>query len=780
VSHGLARVPSPTYSTTSSSDGTGSSSSSSRVCTPAQKPPALGPHSTALPAASQRSAQPSPQPQPSPANSTSCGADPGQGGGSSSQGGKQRRPQPLPLLPPAQQPPAAPQPGQQPRPRSNWQPAQAPDPTPGSGGRADHARLPYQQQGKGDWQAGGVDAAGTHPGTQGVGGGGRRGRGSSRAGGGGVQGGGVRELTAWEERGAMALLVLLYFMQGVPMGLTLGAMPFMLQSRLSYSQLGTFSLAAYPYSLKLLWSPVVDSLYSTRLGRRKTWIVPIQLLTAAGLFFCAPLVGSLYEAARIGPLTAIFFGLVLLAATQDIAVDGWALTLLSPANVGYAATCQTLGTSTGYFTSFTVFLALQDTKFCNTYIRSTALWQDWLHWPAHVDAPLVTLPAYLQFWGLVFALATLAIWLLVPEGSAFSAEELQSRRHLASLAAALRQTRAEDLAEQGRDDTGQCGRQGKQSGGGWQGWLQAMSAEVAPAYWALWGVVRLPAVWGLAALLLTYRLGVLAAEGAFALKLIDKGVAKETLAFLVLFQFPVEIASAVIAGRWAAHYQPYGPFITGYFLRLGVVAACIALTAHFPPGAELLQWGMVGSGWFAALAACSLAGAFVSTLCFTALSSFFNTISDPAMGGAYLTLLNTIANMGVILPKAPAFYLMDVLTRTECTSPVGSDAGSTSFAGLQCPSKPKELLAPSACTAAGGRCVVAADGFYLVSTVSLVLGGVLGAVYLRYLPRLMALPREAWRAMPAAAVEESDARLRAPLQKRLPVQRASRSKARED
>jgi hypothetical protein len=44
---------------------------------------------------------------------------------------------------------------------------------------------------------------------------------------------------------------------------------------------------------------------------------------------------------------------------QDIAVDGWALTLLSPGRVSLAATCQTCGVSTGFFTSFTVFLALQ-------------------------------------------------------------------------------------------------------------------------------------------------------------------------------------------------------------------------------------------------------------------------------------------------------------------------------------------------------------------------------------------------------------------------------------
>ncbi len=59
-------------------------------------------------------------------------------------------------------------------------------------------------------------------------------------------------------------------------------------------------------------------------------------------------------------------------APQDIAVDGWALTLLSPANVSYASTCQTVGQTTGIFTSFTVFLALQDAAFCNTYIRGNA------------------------------------------------------------------------------------------------------------------------------------------------------------------------------------------------------------------------------------------------------------------------------------------------------------------------------------------------------------------------------------------------------------------------
>lgn len=65
-------------------------------------------------------------------------------------------------------------------------------------------------------------------------------------------------------------------LQGVPVGLAFGSIPFLLKSHLSYGQVGIFSLASYPYSMKLIWSPIVDAIYNKKLGRRKSWIVPIQ------------------------------------------------------------------------------------------------------------------------------------------------------------------------------------------------------------------------------------------------------------------------------------------------------------------------------------------------------------------------------------------------------------------------------------------------------------------------------------------------------------------------
>jgi hypothetical protein len=179
------------------------------------------------------------------------------------------------------------------------------------------------------------------------------------------------------------LLTTLYFVQGLPLGLVSGTLPFLLQEHLSYAQLATFSLASYPYSFKLLWSPVVDAIYNPSWGRRKSWIVPIQFVM--GLLFL------MWSNVSLNPddlyyVTVQCFILVFLAATQDIAVDGWALTLLSPENVSHAGTCQSIGLSVGYFSSFTIFLA------GHTY--------GW-----------ITLPQFMQFCGLCFvALSSLLIF----------------------------------------------------------------------------------------------------------------------------------------------------------------------------------------------------------------------------------------------------------------------------------------------------------------------------------------------------------------------------------
>lgn len=51
---------------------------------------------------------------------------------------------------------------------------------------------------------------------------------------------------------------------------------------------------------------------------------------------------------------------------------------------------------------------------------------------------------------------------------------------------------------------------------------------------------------------------------------------------------------------------------------------------------------------------------------FVAVMAFFAKISDPAVGGTYMTLLNTVCNLGGNWPTAIVLWLVDVLSVRQC------------------------------------------------------------------------------------------------------------------
>ena len=78
----------------------------------------------------------------------------------------------------------------------------------------------------------------------------------------------------------VALLLLLYVLQGIPLGMA-ASIPMILQNKkVNYKQQAMFSFVYWPFSLKLLWAPFVDAAFFKSFGRRKTWLVPVQYLIA--------------------------------------------------------------------------------------------------------------------------------------------------------------------------------------------------------------------------------------------------------------------------------------------------------------------------------------------------------------------------------------------------------------------------------------------------------------------------------------------------------------------
>lgn len=309
---------------------------------------------------------------------------------------------------------------------------------------------------------------------------------------------------SWQDKVNIALLVVLYLLQGIPVGLAFGSVPFLLKQKVSFSDIGIFSFAQYPYrygtngkiynprvlkrplahftlfyfsyiflyvhtySLKLLWSPIVDSVYWKRIGRRKSWIIPMQTIIALFFFGIGSTVDDVLEDDNLDVyhVTFWFVALILCAATQDIAVDGWALELLPKEHLEYASTCQTVGLNTGFFLSFTCFLALNSAEFCNSFLRSEPL-----------SYGVLQLGTYIQFWGLVALVTTL--WLAL----------------------------FKDEPHQGNGDM-----------------------TVKGAYHTMWQVATLPSVRGLLVILMVHKIGFMANDAVTALLLIDKGFKREDLA----------------------------------------------------------------------------------------------------------------------------------------------------------------------------------------------------------------------------------------------------------
>ncbi|MDP2312427.1 MAG: MFS transporter [Pseudomonadota bacterium] len=127
------------------------------------------------------------------------------------------------------------------------------------------------------------------------------------------------------------LLVSLYLSQGLPYGFFTQALPVLLrQQGATLPEIGLANLLALPWMLKFVWAPLVDRRAHGRLGRRRGFILPIQLLTVGVLLALA----WVDPAMGLGPVLAAVLVCNLLAATQDIATDALAVDLLGPEERG--------------------------------------------------------------------------------------------------------------------------------------------------------------------------------------------------------------------------------------------------------------------------------------------------------------------------------------------------------------------------------------------------------------------------------------------------------------
>ena len=121
----------------------------------------------------------------------------------------------------------------------------------------------------------------------------------------------------------MLVLMALGFSSGFPFLLVFGTLSFWLKEiDISLKLIGIFSLVKLPYSLKWLWSPLIDNIklpVLNKLGRRRSWAVLIQIM-----LFISIVLMSITDPQKHTLCMALFALLTcFLSASQDIVLDAF-------------------------------------------------------------------------------------------------------------------------------------------------------------------------------------------------------------------------------------------------------------------------------------------------------------------------------------------------------------------------------------------------------------------------------------------------------------------------
>ena len=118
-------------------------------------------------------------------------------------------------------------------------------------------------------------------------------------------------------------MALFGFAQGLPPALFLGTLyAWLSEAEVDLETMGVFSLVGLAYAFQFLWSPLLDKVDIPglrKLGKRKQWIAPMQLVVGVALL----VMSFLDPKNALGWFSLLAAVGAFASATQDIAINAW-------------------------------------------------------------------------------------------------------------------------------------------------------------------------------------------------------------------------------------------------------------------------------------------------------------------------------------------------------------------------------------------------------------------------------------------------------------------------
>lgn len=149
----------------------------------------------------------------------------------------------------------------------------------------------------------------------------------------------------------MASLAALGFASGLPLALVFATLQaWMTDLNITVATIGVVvGLVKFPYAFKFVWSPLMDRFVPPFLGRRRGWLLIMQVLLVLGIAAMAWVGGQ----SSIIPLSIMAVAVAFCSASQDIVADAYRTDVLSAEERGAGAAVFV----TGYRIGLTVSMA---------------------------------------------------------------------------------------------------------------------------------------------------------------------------------------------------------------------------------------------------------------------------------------------------------------------------------------------------------------------------------------------------------------------------------------
>lgn len=187
------------------------------------------------------------------------------------------------------------------------------------------------------------------------------------------------------------------------------------------------------------------------------------------------------------------------------------------------------------------------------------------------------------------------------------------------------------------------------------------------SYKVLFNILKLPGVKLLALILLTSKFAYAVCDNVAKLKLLEAGVPKDNLLILLMISMmPTEIILPLIVTKYTTGPKPTETYIKFIPFRI-IFSVCAVLIVWKTPN-MINEWGQASFILlFLILANNILYDTCVNSM-YLGMTAFFAKVSDPRVGGTYMTLWNTVENLGGTWPGTISLWMVDILTWKECES----------------------------------------------------------------------------------------------------------------